>query len=354
MKFFFICRTKPEKGNTFSLFECIANTESARRNRLEFTSRKHEGNDCLDVTKSDQTSEQQQKDNEPNKSSQMEVMSTSKTSRWSNKPPIVTAPTSTIKSVDMSGSAKQNESNVEIPIIKRNKPKTELELKIIETQEEHPSKKKDIFKAIFDSDSESDESNDDGAGTSQSTDTLKSGPMPADILDSLTKPSTSTSAMYSQLPDGAFRPKTAKEMNILRNTSPPRGIFSDLLKKPEPIVSYKSNEMMLTDTKVPNVDNNNDSPNTYGPSLPPPKPISGNLTNPLSSTATASSSSVHSNVATISLGKHSDYKVVYEEKWIEKSDEKEKKSKKQKKHKKDRNKHKSKKQKKEKHKRKKR
>lgn len=247
------------------------------------------------------------------------------------------------------------ETKPEIPIAKRIKPKTELEMKILQTQGEHPSKKKDIFKAIFDSSGESEDSDNDdvhAAGTSKAADAT----VAADVLASLTKPSTAMSSMYSQLPDDAFRPKSAREINILRNTSPPRGIFSGLIKKseppPPPTAQTDVDQNEPVDSNAKSIGNDEPESDMYGPSLPPPK-----FSRP-QSTATASSSlngnAEKSAVASISLGKHSDVKVVYKEKWIEKTDEKEKKSKKEKKHKKDRDKHKSKKQKREKHKKKKR
>lgn len=264
--------------------------------------------------------------------------------RWSDKPPVPVAPIIESKSVAMSESTERNESKVDNSLIKRNKPKTELEMKIIEAKDEHPSKKKDIFKAIFDSDSESDESEADETSTTD-----------AHVMASLTKPSSSTSAIYSHLPDDAFRPKSAREINILRNTSPPRGIFSGLIKKVEPSNLSKSTETVSSDKKSTATEKDNvETPDAYGPCLPPSKPssINGNLRN-ATPIATPTTSSALNAVASVSLGK--DYKVVYEEKWIEKSDgEKKKKSKKEKKHKEDRDKHKSKKQKKEKHKKKKR
>lgn len=246
------------------------------------------------------------------------------------------------------------ETKPEIPISKRIKPKTELEMKILQTQGEHPSKKKDIFKAIFDSSGESEESDNDevhAAGTSKAA----AASVAADVLASLTKPSTAMASMYSQLPDDAFRPKSAREINILRNTSPPRGIFSGLMKKsepPPPPPPTDSDQIQPTDGNAKSIENDEPESDMYGPSLPPPK-----FSQPQSTAAASSSLNGNTEktaVASISLGKHSDVKVVYKEKWIEKTDEKEKKSKKEKKHKKDRDKHKSKKQKREKHKKKKR
>lgn len=252
--------------------------------------------------------------------------------------PIPSAPP--IKPQKMIETTAQVETPAEIKIFKRNKPKTELEMKIMNAQGEHPSKKKDIFKAIFDSDSESGSDSDDEENSNEKSN--------ADIMASLSKPSTSSMAMYAHLPDDAFKPKSAKDMNILRNTSPPRGIFSSLAKKLEQTAKSKAAEIH---EKVPM----EDAPDTYGPSLPPQILRSNsNKVEPKQSQPAKATKNTSTSVASISLGKNSDYKVVYEEKWIEKSDDKEKKSKKEKKHKKDRDRHKSKKNKKEKHKKKKR
>lgn len=343
-KRFYIFRTKPEKGNTFSLFECIANTESARRNRLEFTSVKHDERDAYEPKKVD--------DKHPEKSMQVAVAETSKASEQRTEELPVASTIQPKAKIDVFPTSSNQiiESKPEVPIVKRNKPKTELEMKIMQTQDEHPSKKKDIFKAIFDSSGESEDSdNDDEHGTSKSTTSVA-----ADVLASLTKPSSALTSMYSQLPDDAFRPKSAREINILRNTSPPRGIFSGLIKKSEPpnkLIADKSEPINSTAESIEKNDEKPE-PDIYGPSLPPPtftsrqSSLNGNTESSVRESTLAQATN---SVASISLGKHSDVKVVYKEKWIEKSDEKEKKPKKEKKHKKDRDKHKSKKQKKEKH-----
>uniref|UniRef100_T1GJ47 Uncharacterized protein n=1 Tax=Megaselia scalaris TaxID=36166 RepID=T1GJ47_MEGSC len=92
---------------------------------------------------------------------------------------------------------------VSVPIPKPSKPKTELEVKIEERKDQHPAEKKDLFKAIFD-DSEDDEEDDDEK-------VPENKPVPPEILSALTKP--------------------AAEVNLLRNTSPPRGIFAALFSE---------------------------------------------------------------------------------------------------------------------------
>lgn len=252
----------------------------------------------------------------------------------------------------------QAEEKSESNVIKRVvKPKTELEMKIASTQGEHPSKKKDIFKAIFDSDSEDESSDENGESNDDST-VSKSTAISTDLMASLTKPSTSSAALYAHLPDDAFKPKSAREINILRNTSPPRGIFSGLTRKIESakVDSITEQSGQETSTKEPQ-----DDPNSYGPSLPPVKVASSSNGQPDSSRSQSDKSNPlsSSSLSSISLGKT---KVIYEEKWIEKSSErssersseKEKKSKKEKKHKKDKHKSKKPKKDKDKHKKKKR
>lgn len=138
------------------------------------------------------------------------------------------------------------------------KPKTELEQKILETQDEHPSIKKDLFKAIFDSDSD----NDDNENEEKSESGNKSEP----LLQFKAQLSTMAAAnsVYSSIPDNAFMPKSAKEINVLRNTSPPRGIFKSLAEL-EPSRKLK----VTTDTHNDTPCAADPIPDSYGPSLPP-------------------------------------------------------------------------------------
>ncbi|XP_055908072.1 G patch domain-containing protein 1 homolog [Eupeodes corollae] len=133
------------------------------------------------------------------------------------------------------------------------KTKTELELRIEESKHKHPSEKKDLFKSIFDSSSE-DETSQDGE---KEVDTEVV--IPTEIADSLVKPSV--------------------PMNILRNHSPPRGIFAALFAKPEP---KKDEEPKKEETENTNkitfkprhervVVNDETTPeleNIYGPKVP--------------------------------------------------------------------------------------
>lgn len=115
------------------------------------------------------------------------------------------------------------------PVV-QTKPKTELELKIEERKDQHPSEKKDIFKAIFD---DSEEEEEDEVSVKP--------PISSDIITSLTKP--------------------AAEVNLLRNTSPPRGIFAALFnqkpKEKTEVAEEKKAEVL------PEL-----APDQYGPKLP--------------------------------------------------------------------------------------
>lgn len=331
-----VYRSKPEKGNTFSLFECIASTESARRNRLEFTSVHPPENEQKEMQEiAEKFREQKSKTNSSEASVAVHKL---------EDIPMPAAPT--VQSTIIESTA-PSENKPESTVVRRVvKPKTELEMKIASAQGEHPSKKKDIFKAIFDSDSESDSSDESGETIDDPT-TSNSMTISTDLMASLTKPSTSSAALYAHLPDDAFKPKSAREINILRNNSPPRGIFSGLTKK---IESARVNLTTQNSDQAPSVKETQEDPNSYGPSLPPSKVnnSSNDRSDALSSRAHSEKSS---SLSSISLGKT---KVIYEEKWIEKSSEKEKKSKKEKKHKKDKHKSKKPKKDKDKHKKKKR
>ncbi|XP_055317204.1 G patch domain-containing protein 1 homolog [Sitodiplosis mosellana] len=327
--------TNPEKGKTFSLFECIASTESARRNRLEFTNVRQDDSEWSELKKIEEKSVE--------RANQAKLIQNELTNKIVSKE----LPALVVERKPLGGAPEPGakiEIKPEPPVAKRNKPKTELEMKIIDAQHEHPSKKKDIFKAIFDSDTENSEGDEEKEESSGMSTVPKPPTINADVMATLTRPSTSSGAIYAQLPDEAFKPKSAREINILRNTSPPRGIFSGLTKKMEPPAKIDSAENKSSES----IEDKEEDSNAYGPTLPPSKPSSSH--NGKSDISTASRDNPNA-LASISLGKT---KVIYEEKWIEKSEEKEKKSKKEKKHKKDRDRHKSKKQKKEKHKKKKR
>lgn len=227
------------------MFECInVTSETRRKTELEFTGSLHGGE-----------KQNEFKANIVPKVPRMELTDSKEKQLNDARPVIATS--------DREDQAFKVQQTMKPPIAairKPLKPKTELEQKILETQDEHPSKKKDLFKAIFDSDSDGDD--DDIENEEKSVSENKSDP----ILEFKGQLSTMAAAdtVYSSIPDDAFMPKSAKEINVLRNTSPPRGIFKSLAEM-EP-----SRKLKVT------IDTNNDTPcesivipDSYGPSLPP-------------------------------------------------------------------------------------
>lgn len=160
-----------------------------------------------------------------------------------------------------------------------------LDLKIIEAED--PLEKMDLFKAIF-ANSDEDSDNDDNISDSKS------------VQKEIEKPSNN--------------------INVLRNTSPPRGIFANLdleALKPKPISQKESNGKTEENKSNSDLKTNNESENKpssqeidpgllYGPSLPS-KPVFISKNSPRR----------ESNSSTTS-----------EEEWVEKEEEKHKKKKK--------------------------
>ncbi|XP_055856838.1 G patch domain-containing protein 1 homolog [Episyrphus balteatus] len=211
------------------------------------------------------------------------------------------------------------------PLVDSKKPKTELELRIEESKNKHPSEKKDLFKCIFDSSSE-DEEDDEDKATKNEDETKSSAPViPADIADSLVKPSA--------------------PINILRNHSPPRGIFAALFAKPEVTenqskkTEVETNENSNKITFKPKHERNikETSPeleNTYGPKIP------DSLLK--SKTQTSEEADIDKRLAELLSSKPIKATRIVEE-WVEKksgSSKKSKKEKREKKKKKDDHKHK--------------
>lgn len=138
--------------------------------------------------------------------------------------------------------------SVKVPI---HQPKTELEQSISKAANAHPSEKKDIFKAIFES---SDEENDDDNDAAAAVDKQ------ATVTGSTTTDEPMTGRhRFQSLPSAAI---TA---NILRNTSPPRGIFSTLSKiHPSSALDADDSAAMCP----PAEETATISPDVYGPTLP--------------------------------------------------------------------------------------
>lgn len=129
-----------------------------------------------------------------------------------------------------------------VPNKSRERVKTELEQKSIALKDTHPAEKKDLFKAIFDSSDSEEEEEKEG-------DTKR--------LESVPKPDIS-----------ALLKKSANEINILRNNSPPRGIFANLYKKPLVEEKLPPKETIVVAEKATEVPSSVDKNNT---SNAPPK-----------------------------------------------------------------------------------
>lgn len=208
-------------------------------------------------------------------------------------------------------------SSTKIPITQPtfSKPKTELEQKVEENLNKRPEEKKDLFKAIFcDSSEEEEETEEASTSTKSVPDTEK-----LKLLESF------------------VATKPAGEFNILRNKSPPRGIFKNILeesrlKEPPPKkASSDSSE-----------DSNQEEESYYGPKLPKTKSVQGSGSSEVSTTASKVflSSTIDDRLS--ELLKRNKETVLVEE-WVEKTSGKKKKkkekhsksSKKSKKHKKE-------------------
>lgn len=134
------------------------------------------------------------------------------------------------------------------------KPKTDLEIKSLAMGTKHPAEKKDLFKAIFDSDDDDDDVDETN---------------PSD--KSLQPPAQNQSD---------YLPKSSAILNVLRNTSPPRGIFSNLFTPKVTIV--KPPEIDLSTKLAMEEETNYDAKTDllYGPTLPT-KLVSATATSPI-------------------------------------------------------------------------
>lgn len=138
------------------------------------------------------------------------------------------------------------------------KNKTDLELKSLSMETKHPSEKKDLFKAIFDSDDDEETTNEPNSNDN-----------------------ATPQASLPFIPSHEFLPKPATILNVLRNTSPPRGIFSNMFKTTteivEKVLEVESSTKVVVEEKI---SFNVPPPLLYGPTLPviqsapdPPVPV---------------------------------------------------------------------------------
>lgn len=286
------------------MFSCLtASNEANGKKPLQFT---NTGSFLQDAE--NEVAKQSQKERE------MQFKQTTEANRNVNAPKLseTTAPSTSFAAT--SNAIKPPKPSVTVK--KESVKKTELELKIIDAQDKHPAQKKDIYKAIFDSsDDESDADLEPSVNTGDADETVTGDPTSKDLRHTQLAPN------YHTLPDIAFMPKSAKEINILRNTSPPRGIFSGLLmKRPTEQVKHAQEAVQNTPIELP--------PDSYGPRLPA---TFQRISIVGSSTSAVPSSQSHGSNASITTKSGSIYEVHVEEEWIEKSASPEPKHKKEKK-----------------------
>ncbi|XP_049295666.1 G patch domain-containing protein 1 homolog [Anopheles funestus] len=163
------------------------------------------------------------------------------------------------------------------------KKRTELEAKVLEATHKKPEDKRDLFKSIFCSSDEEDDQNQDGNQMQSS--------------DAENIPSSGKNALTDEeklkMVDSFVAIKPASQMNILRNNSPPRGIFKNLFEYKNPTnggdenlsnrdgvlqFSSKSQELSKVDDnqkkrpdqtkRVSDASSDSDQSEYYGPKLP--------------------------------------------------------------------------------------
>ncbi|XP_055529891.1 G patch domain-containing protein 1 homolog [Wyeomyia smithii] len=165
----------------------------------------------------------------------------------------VSAESKTLESVTPSSSfnSPQERKFTELRLSVNKKPaqRSELELRVLESVNKKPEEKKDLFKSIFYS---SDEDDFKEANSKQSVQKSES--------------SSLTASEKLQLIESLVAIKPASEINILRNNSPPRGIFKSILDIVSPAQPNDGKSTQcpesshLEDTEITN--------EYYGPKLP--------------------------------------------------------------------------------------
>lgn len=243
-----IHRSKPDsRPNTFSLFSCLMEgNEATMKKPLQFhkTDDTYEGeeNELIKMKQRDRDAILQAQGNRAN---------------------VVIPPTSSTPIVAASVTSSIPSKSVPVvAVTKRAQPKTEFELNIEKRQNEHPSKKKDIFKAVFDSSSDEEEIDDvqtenrvaaNETGTSDESTTIKESA-------AISRARATIAMILSQ---------SAEEVNILRNTSPPRGLFAGMLRKPnETAPKTEVNKQTVASMETESPSDAPSNSDTYGPSLP--------------------------------------------------------------------------------------
>uniref|UniRef100_A0A182TBX1 Uncharacterized protein n=1 Tax=Anopheles maculatus TaxID=74869 RepID=A0A182TBX1_9DIPT len=179
-----------------------------------------------------------------------------------------------------------------VPKKTEKKRTTELETKVLEATNKKPEEKRDLFKSIFCS---SDEEEDD---QKEEADPMRKSKVDDKPPSSTGQIGTLTDEEKLKMVDSFVAIKPASQLNILRNNSPPRGIFKNLFefKKPQngnenaskqdgalqcsSRTEKPANPAAVNETKVrtdsssdsePDSGSDTDEPEYYGPKLPSQK-----------------------------------------------------------------------------------
>ncbi|XP_049543826.1 G patch domain-containing protein 1 homolog [Anopheles darlingi] len=147
------------------------------------------------------------------------------------------------------------------PPKKIEKKRTELEELVIAAAHKKPQEKRDLFKSIFCSSS----------GDEEEQDHRQKAVSPKDK-----QPTTLTDAEKLKLVDSFVAIKPAGQLNILRNDSPPRGIFKSLFESWKPLATADSAEAnisiekktAITEDSSPSTSECDKDEQCYGPKLP--------------------------------------------------------------------------------------
>lgn len=316
MRSFITYRSKPDsRPNSFSLFSCLTEgNEATMKKPLQFTKTDEtyvdEGHELLKLRQRDRihliTQKEDQIEATPSTSSQTPRIDFSKQIKRIEVPPI--------------------QSNVVKP--KRNQPKSDFEMDIIKRQDEHPSQKKDIFKAVFaiSDDSDDDHELDEQTNQNAKLEAIASLLQGADVVThNIPNIERKTQAVLNLT-------QIAEEVNILRNNSPPRGIFAGLAMTS---VTPKTTETLAT--LATDEDESSLTDNVYGPTLPKITPMG---TADRASKATVSQTCPNIPPKVLFNPKVATRIIRASDEWVEKTDVKHKKEKKNKKEKKEKKKHK--------------
>ncbi|XP_058833316.1 G patch domain-containing protein 1 homolog [Topomyia yanbarensis] len=132
--------------------------------------------------------------------------------------------------------------------LKKSDNRTELEQKVLDSLSKKPEEKKDLFKSIFCSSDEEEEN---------------------EIENQQTVPVLMTESEKLKLVESLVAIKPASQVNVLRNDSPPRGIFKSILDIKGTI--QQPNEALSPNTESINL--SSDSDEYYGPKLPSQVPV---------------------------------------------------------------------------------